>query len=59
MVSPPFGPGLFVLHNVVPQHSIETIVRGSLPFLIPVYVNILILTAFPEIVLWLPGILFR
>ncbi len=59
LVTPPFGMGLFVLRNVVPQHSIETIVRGSLPFLIPVYVNILILTAFPEIVLWLPGILFR
>lgn len=58
LVTPPFGMGLFVLHNVVPQHPIGTIVRGSLPFLIPVYLNILILMVFPEIVLWLPNVLF-
>ncbi|MBI4186858.1 MAG: TRAP transporter large permease subunit [Chloroflexi bacterium] len=58
LVTPPFGMGLFVLHSVVPQYSIGTIVRGSLPFLIPIYVNILLLAAFPQIVLWLPG-LFR
>lgn len=58
LVTPPFGMGLFVLHNVVPQHPIGTIVRGSLPFLIPVYLNILILMVFPQIVLWLPDVLF-
>lgn len=58
LVTPPFGMGLFVLHSVVPQHPIGTIVRGSLPFLIPVYLNILILMVFPEIVLWLPNVLF-
>ena len=56
-VTPPFGLSLFVLHSVVPQHSIGTIVRGSLPFLIPVYINVALLVAFPQIALWLPELL--
>ena len=57
IMTPPFGLSLFVLHNVLPEYSIGTIVRGALPFLIPIYINIAILTAFPEVILWLPRLL--
>lgn len=57
LVTPPFGMSLFILKSVVPQQSMENIVRGSLPFLIPVYVNIVILTIFPNLVMWLPNLL--
>lgn len=56
-ITPPFGLSLFVLRGVVPWHSMGTIVRGSLPFLIPIYVNILLLFLFPQLALWLPSIL--
>ncbi|MBI4187514.1 MAG: TRAP transporter large permease subunit [Chloroflexi bacterium] len=56
-VTPPFGLSLFILKSVVPQHSIGTVVRGSLPFLIPIYINVALLVAFPQIPLWLPGLL--
>jgi len=56
-ITPPFGLSLFVLHSVVPQYSIGTIVRGALPFLIPIYFNIFLLILFPQIALWLPRIL--
>ncbi len=59
LVTPPFGLSLFIIHNVVPQHPIGTIVRGSLPFLIPVYINIALLMAFPQLALWLPSLLSR
>ena len=58
LVTPPFGMNLFVLRSVVPQYSVETIVRGAVPFLIPMYILITVLTAFPEIVLWLPNLIY-
>ncbi|SDO88595.1 TRAP transporter large permease [Desulforhopalus singaporensis] len=56
-ITPPFGLSLFVLKGVVPKHSIGTIVRGSLPFLIPIYINVLLLFLFPQLALWLPSVL--
>lgn len=56
-MTPPFGLSLAVLHGVVPWHPMGTIVRGALPFLIPIYLSILIMILFPEIALWLPGLL--
>jgi len=56
-MTPPFGLSLFVLHSVVPWHPIGTIVRGALPFLIPIYLNILLLLIFPQLALWLPSLM--
>ncbi len=58
MLTPPFGLNLFVLHGVVPQHDIMRIVRSALPFFIPFILLILLLTFLPELILWLPGILY-
>ena len=58
-VTPPFGMGLFVLHSVAPQYPMSTIVRGALPLLAVIYVNIALLAAFPQLVLWLPSLLGR
>ncbi len=56
-ITPPFGLSLFVLRSVVPQHSLGTIIKGSLPFLIPIYINVLLLFIFPQFALWLPTVL--
>ena len=56
-ITPPFGLSLFVLRGVVPWHTMGTIVRGSLPFLIPIYINVLLMFLFPQLVLWLPSLL--
>jgi tripartite ATP-independent transporter DctM subunit len=58
LVTPPYGLNLFVLNGVVPQYEIITIFRGVLPFLIPMVFLVLIVIFFPEIVLWLPGVLY-
>jgi len=58
LVTPPFGLNLFVLHGVVPHHGIMTIALGALPFLIPTLLLIVLLTAFPQLVLWLPSVLY-
>ena len=56
-ITPPFGLSLFVLRGVVPWHSMGTIIRGSLPFLIPIYINVILLFLFPQFALWLPSVL--
>jgi tripartite ATP-independent transporter DctM subunit len=56
-ITPPFGLSLFVLKGVVPQYPMGVIVRGALPFLIPIYINVFLLFMFPQLALWLPSIL--
>jgi len=58
LVTPPFGLNLFTLHGVIPKYSILTVARGSLPFLIAMVVVIVVLIAYPDLALWLPGILY-
>jgi tripartite ATP-independent transporter DctM subunit len=58
LVTPPFGLGLFVLKGVVPKYEITYIFAGTLPFLIPVCVLLILLVVFPELVLWLPNYLY-
>ncbi len=58
LVTPPFGLNLFTLHSVVPHHDIITIALGALPFLIPTLLVVVLLTAFPQLVLWLPSVLY-
>lgn len=58
IVTPPFGLNLFVLHSVVPKHDVMTIALGALPFLIPLLLMIVILTVFPQLILWLPRLLY-
>jgi C4-dicarboxylate transporter, DctM subunit len=56
-ITPPFGLSLFVLRSVVPQHPMSTTVRGALPFMIPIYLNIILCIVFPEMCLWLPSLI--
>ena len=58
LVTPPFGLNLFTIHSVIPRYSILTIAAGSLPFLIPMLLMVVILIAFPDLALWLPRILY-
>ena len=58
LVTPPFGLNLFVLQGVVPQHDLMVVARSTFPFVLPALALIVILTIFPELVLWLPSILY-
>jgi C4-dicarboxylate transporter DctM subunit len=59
LVTPPFGMNLFVLQSVAPHHSFANIVRGSLPFLIPMYILLFLMMVFPQIALWLPHAFYK
>ena len=58
LITPPFGLHLFILQGAIGKHDIVTIALGALPFLIPMLVTAAIITAFPDLVLWLPSILY-
>ncbi len=58
LLTPPFGLNLFVIHAVIPEHELMTIVRSSLPFMIPMLLLIILLVIFPQLVLWLPEIMY-
>jgi len=56
-ITPPVGFNLFVLKSVVPGVQLHDVAKGSVIFVIPMLVAIVILTAFPEIALFVPQML--
>jgi TRAP-type C4-dicarboxylate transport system permease large subunit len=45
---------VFLLHAVSPNLSMGTIYRGVVPFLAADFAVLILLTLFPQLVLWLP-----
>ncbi|GEN46635.1 TRAP transporter large permease [Alkalibacillus haloalkaliphilus] len=58
ILTPPMGMAIFVVSKVgdIPVHVIT---RGVLPFLIPLLITLVLITIFPEIVLFLPDLVGR
>ena len=57
-ITPPVGFALFTTKTVFPEYEFGTIIRGVLPFLAAELSLLVILTVFPGITLWLPGIIY-
>jgi tripartite ATP-independent transporter DctM subunit len=55
LIHPPVGMNVFVIKSVVPDVSFTTIFKGVIPFILTDLLRLVILIAFPIIVLWLPG----
>jgi tripartite ATP-independent transporter DctM subunit len=58
LVTPPFGLNLFVLKGVVPEYEITTIFAGTAPFLVAAGLLLVLIIVFPDLVLWLPNLLY-
>ncbi|MFN4164750.1 MAG: TRAP transporter large permease [Ferrovibrio sp.] len=56
MIVPPVGMNLFVIQGVG-QVKLPTVIRGILPFVLADLVRVGLLIGFPQIVLWLPGLM--
>jgi tripartite ATP-independent transporter DctM subunit len=56
--TPPFGISLFITMQIAGV-SFARITRAVLPFLIPMVATLLVITFFPEVVLFLPRLLLR
>nr|WP_169816669.1 TRAP transporter large permease [Rhodovibrio salinarum] len=58
LLTPPVGMVLYVLSRVS-DVSFEQCMRGTLPFLVPLLISLLLITFIPEISMWLPSLLYR
>lgn len=58
MITPPIGMNVFALASLAPDIPMAQIFRGVLPFFLGMLLCVLILTLFPAIATWLPGLLF-
>ncbi len=56
LISPPVGMNLFVLNALLPGVGLGAIFRGCWPFVAIMIVVLALLVAFPQISLWLPGL---
>jgi tripartite ATP-independent transporter DctM subunit len=54
LITPPVGLNLFVVNGIAPDVPTRTILWGAVPYVICMFVGIVILSVFPEIVTWLP-----
>lgn len=54
MITPPVGLNVFLLSGIT-KAPVNVIFRGVWPFVVVIMLSIVILTIFPEIVLWLPS----
>ena len=58
LLTPPVGLVLYVLSSVTGS-SVQTVTRGTIPFLIPLLITLLLITFIPAFSLWLPGLLAK
>ena len=56
LLTPPVGLVLYVLSSVTGA-SVQQVIRGTVPFLIPLLITLLLITFFPPFSLWLPTLL--
>jgi C4-dicarboxylate transporter, DctM subunit len=55
LITPPIGLNLFVINAIAPNIPTREILWGSLPYVLVMFLAILILCLFPEIATWLPN----
>ncbi len=56
-LTPPFGVGLYVLSDLSGL-GVGQVMKAVSPFLIPLLISLALITFFPQLVLWLPGVVF-
>jgi C4-dicarboxylate transporter DctM subunit len=60
LITPPVGINLFTIQAVVPGlTTVMEVARGALPFVALLLAGVALLIAFPQLVLWLPGVAFQ
>jgi tripartite ATP-independent transporter DctM subunit len=57
VITPPVGVNVYVIKGIVPEVPLETIFKGILPFTVAVFVCIVLVLTFPQIALFLPGLI--
>ncbi len=59
LITPPVGLNVYTLAGVAKDVAMEDIFRGALPFLFSIIATVIVITIFPKIALFLPGMMGR
>lgn len=57
-ITPPVGMNCYVLSGIMRDVPLLTIFRGAVPYIIPLLVSFILITAFPQIALIIPQLLY-
>ncbi len=58
LLTPPIGMSLYMV-SIIGKIPLHRVIRGTVPFLIPLLISLLAVTLFPPIATWLPNLLFK
>ena len=58
VATPPIGMALFLVSHIT-EMKVEKLMRAILPFLIPLVIVLFIITYIPQVVTWLPNLVFN
>ena len=58
LITPPIGVNVYVMAKVAPDVPLGEIFKGVAPFFISVLLIVVLISVFPQIVLWLPSLAF-
>jgi len=58
LITPPVGLNLFVINGISPDITFKQIVWGVVPFIVLMSLFIVLLAVLPQIVMWLPNLLY-
>lgn len=58
VITPPVGINVYVVNGIAQDIPLEKIFKGVIPFLIALIVGTAIIVAVPQLVLWLPNLMF-
>ncbi|AYV95451.1 TRAP transporter large permease [Fusobacterium necrophorum] len=56
ILTPPMGMALFVVAQVG-KMPVSTVTKGVLPFLLPIFITLVVITLFPQIIIFLPNLI--
>jgi len=57
VITPPVGINVYVVQSVMPEIPLETIFKGSLPYLAALVVAVALIIIFPQLTLFLPSLM--
>jgi C4-dicarboxylate transporter, DctM subunit len=55
LITPPVGLNLYIVKGIAPDIPLSTVLKGSIPFILLLFLGMVILCFFPGIATWLPA----
>jgi C4-dicarboxylate transporter DctM subunit len=57
LIHPPVGLNIYIVNSIAPDVPLMKVIRGTIPYVLCMFLAIIILCVFPEIATWLPDTL--